>query len=151
MVKPTDDTLLQQWLESLPPNVREALTLTSDLIENFASNAQIAEALNQLAFRRAVDGMIDPDLTEIDVSMRMTMALKANRLAAQIKQQRLEVLREFDHVQDVPKPMSVEYNVRLTDVDERIRRLRALGFENKAAMLEQELADRNLKVTTDDD
>jgi hypothetical protein len=144
MAKPNDDTLIDEWLASLPRNVREALDLTSSLMENFASNVQIAEALNQICFRRAVDATIDPDLSELDVSMRMSMALKSNGMAAKLKRQRLEVLREFDHVQDVPKPMNVEYTLKLTDVEERIRRLRALGYDAEADKLQTELVDRNL-------
>jgi hypothetical protein len=148
LVKRNDETLMQEWLESLPRNVREALDLTSSLMENFASNVQIAEALNQLCFRRAVDATIDPELSEIDVSMRLAMALKSNTLASKLKRQRLEVLRDFDHVQDVPKPMNVNYTLRLTEVEERIRRLRALGYDAEADRMEQELVQRNLLERT---
>ena len=144
MVKKNDQTLLDQWLSSLPPNVREALTLTSDLIENFASNVQVAEALNQLAFRRAVDATIDPDMTELDVSMRLSLALKANNSAAKLKRQRLEALRDFEGVQDAPRPINVNYTLKLTEVEERIKRLRALGYENEATKLEDELHERRL-------
>jgi hypothetical protein len=95
-----------------------------------------------------VDATIDPELSEIDVSMRLAMALKSNTLASKLKRQRLEVLRDFDHVQDVPKPMNVNYTLRLTEVEERIRRLRALGYDAEADRMEQELVQRNLLERT---
>lgn len=144
MVKKNDQTLMDQWMETLPPHVREALTLTSDLLENFASNVQVADALNQLAFRRAVDATIDPDMPEIDVAMRMSMAIKANSTAAKLKRARLDALREFEHVQDAPKPINVEYTIKITEVEDRIKRLRALGYENEAVKLEDELHERRL-------
>jgi hypothetical protein len=144
MVKKTDQTLLDQWLTSLPANVREALNLTSELIENFASNVQVAEALNQLAFRRAVDSTIDPDMSELDVSMRLSLALKANNSAVKLKRQRLEALRDFEGVQDAPRPINVVYTLKLTEVEDRIKRLRALGYENEAIKLEDEVHERRL-------
>lgn len=150
MAKPSSDTLVTEWLASLPKNVREALELTNSLMENFATNVQVAEALNQLCFRRAVDATIDPELSEMDVAMRLSMAIKSNSTAAKLKKQRLEVLRDFEHVQDAPQPIAVNYNLRLTDVEDRIARLRALGYEAQAASLEQELVDRGLQEAADD-
>jgi hypothetical protein len=144
-----DNALMARWLETLPPAVREALVITHDLLENFASNVQIAEALNQVCFRRAIDATLDSDLTEIDVAMRMAMALKSNGQAAKLKQQRLEVMREFEHVQDVPKPIAITYNLRMTEMDERIRRLRALGYDNEADKIEAEITARGLTPTAE--
>jgi len=147
-----DDTqLMDQWLRSLPPAVREALATTQNLLENFSSNVQIAEALNQICFRRAVDATLDEDLTEIDVSMRMAMALKSNNQAAKLKQQRLEVLRDFDHVQDVPKPINVEYTLRITEMTDQVDRLRALGRHADADKLEQDMQRRGLMQVEPDE
>lgn len=138
------------WLDTLSPDIRAALDVADDVLNDFAGSVRMAEALARLAFRRAVQGVSqdsneyvelgDEDnyegITEYDINARMNVALRANAEAAKIKELRLQMLEKFEDVVDQPKPANIRFNVVETPKEDQVARLRAIGFYKEAEELE---------------
>lgn len=130
--------LSDQWLAGLDPHLQEMIIIASGSLEDFASNVRAADVLALLSFRRAMDAVNNPQgLSETEVSARIELARKTNAQAALVKAQRLEMMDKFENISDVPQPASVEYVVVSAPARQQIERLRALGYEKEAVLMEE--------------
>lgn len=154
--------LEKDWVQSLPASIREALTLNEDSLNDFAGNTRRAEALSSLCFRRAINGLVANEkgsgnmhTVEIgdvfaeafnsvdneEVSARLDLALRANKHAADMKHKRLEMLKEYTEVTDVPQDAALIFEVVETPKSIQKERLTALGFYEEADAMEMEEED----------
>lgn len=159
----TNENLLNdQWVKSLPNYIREALDVIDDSLNDFSGNVRMAETLAKLAFRRAVSAIVEEtepkqDYVELEdyeangeeldlkdreliVAARIDQAIRANKEAAKMKEQRVRMIDEFTEVTDMPKPANLTFTVLEPTKRDKIEKLKYLGFYKEAAAIEEELA-----------
>ena len=128
--------LLDQWLATLPEKTREIIALAGETVEKLDGNVKMAEVLASLSFMQAVEAANNPEaLSPRDRTELFKMAGSLNKLAIDMKQQRLDVMDKYENISDVPRPAALEYLVVETGLPEQIRRLLALGMTHEANML----------------
>jgi len=153
------DSLEDRWISSLPQHIQEALDVIDESLNDFAGNVRIAETLGKIAFRRAIDAVAaqsraeegdyvetEDDLgpigttliPDVEVNARMDIALRANREAARIKEQRVRMIDEFTEVTDMPKPANLNFHVIRSSKSEQAKKMRAIGLNKEAEALEVE-------------
>lgn len=148
--------LLDSWLQSLPERTREIIALAGETVERFDGNVKMAEVLASLSFMRVVDNEAnpDPDMTTRDRAELLKVAGQLNKLAADLKQQRLDIMDKFENVTDAPRPAAISYMEVEAGIPEKIRRLAALGMTYEARMLAEQngllLEDLVEEVTVQD-
>ena len=128
--------LINQWLASLPARTREIIVLAGETIEKFDGNVKMAETLASLAFMRAVES--EAGMTELDVKDQAELLKVAGnlvKLAADLKERRLDVMDKYENVADAPKPANMEFMVVEAGIPEQIRRLISLRMLDEAGIL----------------
>lgn len=110
--------------------------MAGETIEKFDGNVKMAEALASLAFMRAVDSESGrSELEPKDAAELLKVAGNLVKLSAEMKRQRLEIIDQFEHVSDAPKPANIGYIVVEAGVPEQIRRFVALNMMYEAELL----------------
>lgn len=140
---------MADWRQSLPDYVKDILDVADDYLNDFAGNVRIAEALNELCFKRAVEGIVaqeneevefgaysSPSLNEEDMFHRFKLALQANKDSAAVKAKRLEMIDKYEDVNDIPRPILMRFETVEAPRENQIERLKALGFYEEAEELE---------------
>lgn len=133
----TATPVLNKWVASLPPDVREILMLARDNIEKFDGNVHMADSLAAVVFKRAIEA--GAGLSDLEPKEQVDMIKAAGNiigLAARLKEQRIRVIDEFKSISDLPKPATLEYLIVEAGPREQIIRLLALNMVPQA----QELA-----------
>lgn len=128
--------LINQWLASLPARTREIIVLAGETIEKFDGNVKMAETLASLAFMRAVES--EAGLSNLEAKEQAELLKVAGnlvRLAADLKERRLDVLDKYDDISDAPKPAAMEFMVVEAGIPEQVRRLISLKMMDEAAMI----------------
>lgn len=154
-----EDLLNDEWVKSLPNYIREALDVIDGSLNDFAGNVRMAETLAKLTFRRAVSAIVEEgeptkdyvelnDYTsdeptvkdrELIVAARIDQAIRANKEAAKMKEQRVRMIDEFMEVTDMPKPANLTFTVLEPTKRDKIEKLKYLGFFKEAAVVQEEL------------
>jgi len=114
-----------RWFLSLPLEVQLALTLTDSLLTDFASNVRMAEALNRICFKQAVED-------EEQSPERFKIAIRANEVSARMKEQRLCMIDKYADKVELPTPANINFTVIETPKEMQIERLRTLGYYKEA-------------------
>lgn len=154
-------TILEdEWVKTLPAHIQEAMDIMDDSLNDFAGNVRMAQTITKLAFRRAMEGIVEqeragefvemaedepfygppdaPTITDEEVNNRLAFAMKANKEAAKMKEQRIRIMEEFSNVKDLPKPANVKFIQIKPSKREMARRMDAIGFHEEAENIRRE-------------
>lgn len=154
-------TILEDdWVKTLPAHIQEAMDIMDDSLNDFAGNVRMAQTITKLAFRRAMEGLVEqeksgeivemdddnfygpaditPAISDEEVNARLAFAMKANKETSKLKEQRIRIMDEFSGVRDLPKPANVNFVQIRPSQREVARRMDAIGFHEEAKNIRQE-------------
>jgi len=116
--------MLEQWIATLPEEVREIMLLAGETIEKFDGDVRMMSVLASLAFKRAVDS--EAQRTSLEPKEQTELLKVAGNLirgAAKLKEQRLDVIDKFDNISDLPAPANLQYMTITESPVGQVRRL----------------------------
>jgi hypothetical protein len=137
------------WHRTLPEDVQQALVVDAQTLGDFSGAVERLEVLSRLATRRAIEGMaqgmrtqsekaalgdtVEPAdveqelLEDKEISLRVDVAIRANKELAKTKRERLDAQDKFEgKAGDMPTPANVVFHVRHVNPARKLAALKRL-------------------------
>jgi hypothetical protein len=140
---------MKEWQKRLPPEMLEMLTMPVEELNDFSGPVQRLEVLSRIAFRRAVESVVEDDETsgatmwaeatdkviearEKKTQGRMALAINSQKALTDAKFTRLDAQEKFKKAKDILRPAMIQFSAKLPTPYESVARLVNMGKMKEA-------------------